>query len=343
MRPHLNKGNKGNCNFIRTALVKIVVFLLALTFVSLSLLSIQFLRIVLSPKMPASPFIVVAPTFYASTDASKDNRYALGLECCRKAAEHGVRLIFVDASHQHQVVCKAMVKEGTDSQGRMWVSVVPQTAEGKKGAALKEAIEVARKELAANFPSVAEQDTFIAFQEPEKVDMISFWKDITNHMQTTQSEIVVPRRDDNLFRQTYPIEQYHSENFANLYLDSLGKAVGFPSVDWTMGPIIFRTSLASYWLEYTEGDLWDVQIVPMIRAWRHLQSQKRDDKGNEVHVSSYNVNFHHPASMKQGEEGLSTWSEKRLFQLNVLFEKVGGELKKLSQLMSQTQAAQQIA
>jgi hypothetical protein len=160
-------------------------------------------------------------------------------------------------------------------------------------------------------------------------------------MQATQSEIIVPRRENTLFRHTYPIEQYHSENFANLYLDSLGTAAGFPSVDWTMGPIIFRTSLASFWLAYTEGDLWDVQIVPMIRAWRHLRSQKRDDKSNEV--SSYQVDFHHPAAMKQEEEGISNWSEKRLFQLNVLFEKVGGELKKLPQLMSQIQAVQQIA
>jgi hypothetical protein len=166
--------------------------------------------------------------------------------------------------------------------------------------------------------------------------MISFWKDITTHMESTSAEIIVPRRDDSLFRRTYPMEQYHSENFANLYLDSLGKAAGFPSIDWTMGPIIFRTSLASFWLDYMEGDLWDVQIVPMIRAWRHLRSQRGNDN-NSNDVASYQVAFHHPASMKEEEEGLSSWSEKRLFQLNVLFEKVGGELKELPQL-SQTQA-----
>jgi hypothetical protein len=85
--------------------------------------------------MPVPPLIVVAPTFYASTDASNDTRYALGLESCREAAEHGVPLIFVDASPRHHIVRDAMIKEGTDSHGQTLVRVVPQTAEGKKGAA----------------------------------------------------------------------------------------------------------------------------------------------------------------------------------------------------------------
>ena len=45
------------------------------------------------------------------------------------------------------------------------------------------------------------------------------------------------------------MEQYHSEHFANLHLDALGRAVGLPALDWTFGPVAFRASMARHWLQ----------------------------------------------------------------------------------------------
>lgn len=250
-----------------------------------------------SPAADRNHLIVVAPTFYPSLD---DPRLALGLACCRAAARHNVRLILVDGSPEG---VRARLRQQGGAQ------VFAQQSQGKKGAALREAIQHAVDALRDTAGGI------VAFQEPEKVDMIHQWRALATHMMDTQADICVPRRSDESFKQTYPIEQYHSENFANLHLDALAAKVGFPSIDWTMGPIAFRKERAPTWLEY-DGDLWDAQIVPMVRAQRRKNAK----------VVSFAVDFHHPPSMKQQEEGMPEWSSKRLFQLNNLFEIVGKEL-----------------
>jgi hypothetical protein len=257
---------------------------------------------------PASttPLIVVAPTFYATKD---DIRYELGLETCREAAKHQIRLILVDASSLESIQAELLQNGTATNNGQEFVRVAQQTYQGKKGAALREAISLAYEELAG-------KEGFIAFQEPEKTDMIRNWKDVVSFMEQSQADVCVPKRADALFKATYPIEQYHSENFANCYLDSLGSLCGLPSIDWTMGPLVFRSRYVQHWLD-CKGDLWDAQLLPMIRAYR----------SDGAKIMSYEVDFRHPARMKQEEEGAHRWSEKRLMQLNFLFEKVGEELK----------------
>jgi hypothetical protein len=104
--------------------------------------------------------------------------------------------------------------------------------------------------------------------------------------------------------------------FANLYLDSLGKQIGMPSIDWTMGPIVFRSELASLWTDYN-GDLWDAQLVPLVQAFQQRKAK----------IVSCEIDYCHPMEMKQEEEGSSQWGKKRLLQLIYLFEKVGGQLE----------------
>mmetsp|Transcript_133403 Transcript_133403/g.198336 ORF Transcript_133403/g.198336 Transcript_133403/m.198336 type:complete len:262 (+) Transcript_133403:149-934(+) len=249
--------------------------------------------------------VVVAPTFYPSVD---DLRYLLGAEACRQAAEQKISLLLIDASPLEQV------KHGLEDAGKPFVRVVQQKWEGKKGVALREAIHVAFKEL-----SKSEDDSVIAFMELEKVDMFRHWNPLVQHMVDTNSDVTVPRRADASFRTTYPIEQYFSENFVNLYLDSLGREIGLAPIDWTMGPVAFRSKFANHWLEY-EGDLWDVQLVPLVNA--HSIGAK---------VSSFKVDYQHPPTMKEQEEGSALWGEKRLYQINVLKDTVGARMKKIAQ------------
>lgn len=248
--------------------------------------------------------IVVAPTFYATKD---DIRFELAKQCCREAAKAGIQLLLVDASPLDEIGRELAECGMIGSQ--KFVLVRSQSSKGKKGAALREGIALAAELL---------QDAggFIAFQEPEKIEMMSRWKEIVDFMIQEKADICNPRRATQSFIDTYPIEQWHSEQFANLYLDSLAHQVGFPSVDWTMGPIVLSTSFAGHWLHY-KGELWDAQIVPMVRAQRWHGAK----------VLSYEIDYKQPLAMKGEEEGVPKWTEKRLFQLNFLFEHVGNALK----------------
>lgn len=244
------------------------------------------------------PIIIVSPTFYPSLD---DKRCELGLEACKRAVAAGLRMLLVDASPPE--VHAALAATG--------VLVRKQTAKGRKGAALREAISAAVALLPA--------DGIICYQELEKVEMVSLQRGVADAIRASGAGVCVPRRQDKAFRESYPVDQYHSEHFANGYLDSLARPVGFPSVDWTFGPLALRASLAPHWLA-CNGELWDAQIVPMVEAARWA------GKG----VIEHPVHYTHPPEMKAEEEGVPKWSEKRLEQLNFLFLHVGGALKATS-------------
>ena len=286
-----------------------------------------------------SNFIVVAPTFYASRD---DPRFDLALQCCHAAARHNLQLLLVDASTDG-TVCQQLQDAAALGSGCYYHR--QQDTTGKKGAALREGIQHAYRKLlenaAARHPdeendATAEtvddnkdnnnkllRNAIIAFQEPEKVDLMRHWSAIVQHLlleHERRADICVPQRSETTFRATYPIEQYHAEHFANLHLNALAAANsnwGDIRLDWTFGPVAFRASLASHWLDYRQGELWDAQLVPLVRAAAQQQQAK---------VTSYEIDFHHPAVMKAQEEGMPQWSHKRLFQLNHLFDKVGSEL-----------------
>lgn len=245
----------------------------------------------------ATHYVVCSPTFYPNL---QDVRLQLGLDACRQAKNHGVPLLLIDASPPD--VKAALLEAGA-------TAVIPQTFKGRKGAALRECIHVAR--------SVLDDDGVIAFQELEKVDMIAQQRSVAQELWRSGLDVIVPKRADDAFKATYPIEQYHQEKFANLYLDSLGVAAGLPDgIDWTMGPVALRATMAKHWLN-DDGELWDAQIVPYVRAARWHGAK----------VGSIELEYHHPPSMKAEEEGVAVWGEKRLMQLNFLFKYIAGAIK----------------
>ena len=149
--------------------------------------------------------------------------------------------------------------------------------------------------------------------------MFRHWHAIAKYFDATKSDVVMPRRSDASFQRTYPIEQYHSEMFGNMYLNSLGSKIGLPNdIDWTMGPVAFRCHQAHHWIDY-DGAMWDAQLVPLVRA--HNAGAK---------VSSAEIDYEHPATMKEQEQGEPIWNEKRLMQLNFLQDTVAKALKESS-------------
>ena len=146
--------------------------------------------------------------------------------------------------------------------------------------------------------------------------MLANQPQVVAHLIRTGSDVCVPRRADAAFKQSYPSEQYHAETFANLHLNTLGVAAGLPGgIDWTFGPVAFRARMASHWLQFG-GELWDAQIVPFVKAARWHGAK----------ITSFEIEYSHPPEMKEDEEGVAEWGEKRLGQLNFLFRQVGGAI-----------------
>ncbi|KAL9191591.1 hypothetical protein ACHAXT_001297 [Thalassiosira profunda] len=245
---------------------------------------------------------VVTTTYYPDL---ADVRFGIALELCRLARQYKVHLIVVDDSPQHDAVREQFQEAGTAEYVR------------GKGGALRQAIERAAA-MVREDGRLNPRRAVICFTEPEKVDLINHIHRIAAPILDGSTDVVIPRRNDALFKRTYPIEQYHSESFGNLHFDLLAKqfegfrAEGAATLDWLFGPFALKASLAEHWLDY-EGTSWDAQIVPYVRGVRQ----------EKWRIRSVEVAFEHPRAMKEQEEGYPAWMKKRLHQLNLLFDLLG--------------------
>lgn len=237
---------------------------------------------------------LVAVTFFRDTS---EPRFRLTARTCHDAASRGVQMVVIDASDPAI----------TDELRTTGVHVVRQQAAGKKGVALREGIAEAAR--------MAGSSGIIGFFEPEKLGMVGFMLDAAAYLRQERLDVVVPRREPELFGLKYPAEQFHQESFTNLYLDALAAPHGFPrGLDWTFGPVLFDARLAHHWLEF-DGPLWDAQVIPYVRAVvRH-----------GARIGSFEVPYAHPKQMKQEEEGKHQWAQKRYEQLHLWVTILPGE------------------
>ncbi|KAL3770454.1 hypothetical protein ACHAW5_001208 [Stephanodiscus triporus] len=261
--------------------------------------------------------VTVTVTYYPDIH---DVRFQLALELCRLASRHKITLFIVDDSPD------ATVRENLQ-RGSEYVHVFQQDRDqyAGKGGALRQAIKMAKSRLDEdnNFPHEAGAsfvDTAICFTEPEKVDLMNHIHAIVGPILAGTADVTVPSRNDELFRETYPTEQYHSESFGNMHFDLLAKHFegfrrdGARKLDWLFGPFALHSRLAGSWLSY-DGNSWDAQMVPYVRGVRT----------HNWRITSVPVNFRHPKEMKEQEEGDPVWTTKRLKQLNVLFDLLGAK------------------
>ena len=218
----------------------------------------------------AQKIVVVTTTYYPDAE---DVRFALALELCRLARRRRVRLVLVDGSPRHDAVREALERAGT----AVYAHVVRQDADDfpGKGGALRQAIRHATALLRAGD---AADDAVICFAEPEKVNLMNHVAAVAKPIFDGSADVVVPRRSEELFRQTYPIEQYHSESFGNRHFDLLArqhaKQPAGGALDWLFGPVAFKAGLAEGWLGYG-GTSWDAQVCKSNKATqphRHFAS-----------------------------------------------------------------------
>lgn len=265
----------------------------------------------------SSRTFVVTTTYYPDLD---DIRFHLAIKLCKLAQLHKIHLIIVDGSPDHESVADQFQQAGTAEY--VHVHLQDKTEFSGKGGGLRQAIQHATNLIQDSNKQRgnALNDAVICFTEPEKVDMMNHMIEIAKPILGGVTDVVVPTRNDAFFKQTYPIEQYHSENFGNLHFDILAnqfegfRREGAEKLDWHFGPFAFKASLAASWLNY-EGTSWDAQMIPYVRG-------VRDENWR---ILSVMVNFRHRKEMKEQEEGHPDWTKKRLMQLNILFDLLGDE------------------
>eukprot|EP00957_Ditylum_brightwellii_P031681 2402752-Ditylum_brightwellii.AAC.1 len=207
----------------------------------------------LKPKQHTKPIIDIVLFTTTYFDSPTDLRCRIAQSTLRNLNKFNIPTIVVDASPPSSGVYEAL--QATDD-GKGMIQVHKQVKNGGgKGVALREAMT-----HALQLPGVT-QNTWLCFQEPEKTHMAYHWNQIFRNLpiDLKNSGIVIPKRTEKLFQETYPIEQFHEEMFGNMYLDTVAQAalsssssssINLPPIDWLFGPFALRAKHAPLWLSY---------------------------------------------------------------------------------------------
>ena len=238
---------------------------------------------------------LIVPTKYKTLE---DFRFKLFLKTLKTVLNHIYikKFIIVDSSEKK---VSDYLKNIKDER----IVVLEQEDQTQlKGGSIREGI----KYVVENFGEYA----IMAFQEPEKDNMIYHYEDILRKHKHRGAFICNPRRMS-ISWESYPKEQYFSENFMNMYFT---KMTGI-DVDWSFGPVILTGSVAKYWLE-EDGKLWDAQIVPIVKAF-----------SNNVNIIDEPVCFHYPEEQKELEENNMEYIKKRKYQMDYMIEKMTNKIE----------------
>lgn len=293
------------------------------------------------------PIIAICTTMYQDLN---EIRCQLALRFARKAKQYGITALFVDTSADESIRV---------AMGEAGASVIEENAAAEKGKGVSyrfgirhvlqnvdKYIDFSNTETSnrnGNQPQ-SHPEYYICITEPEKADMPRCLVENAQRILNSSASILIPFRTDIGF-DTLPIEQRHSEKFANLYLRTIVNNLASKSnprlnnsanvstyvesdilsassittlaqMDWYFGPVLFRSSVGHYWAEYN-GRMWDAQIVPYINAWTV-----------GVVIENLIVDFKYEPEQKLDEEGSEFYVKKRLLQLNSVIPILTDELAK---------------
>jgi len=172
---------------------------------------------------------------------------------------------------------------------------------GSRGGAIREGIQHCLQHMEP-------RGGVVLWQEPEKVDLVRWYRTIARPLWHSEAHIVVPVRQAKAFQETYPKEQYHAESYGNLMVNAFAAKRGLTaSLDWFFGPVAFLSDKAPHWLEY-QGTAWDAQMVPILHAYLKEGAK----------ILGVEIDYRHSPLMKAQEDGDTVFGEKRLMQLNLL-------------------------
>ena len=247
-------------------------------------------------KRRMSSLVVVGCTYY---DLAQDQeKLRAAKQSCLALAHAKTPTVIVDGSKKH-----ARIKE---ILGNEFVHVFQQVSKGAKGAALQEGLERVRDQYVSH--------QFVAFMELEKNDLVKDLPALVQHMVPHANSLCLPTRNASLFHTHYPHAQFHSEMFGNMMINShLRHVAPTLEIDWFFGPVVLSRGLLEYWCEYSKGDSWDVQLVPITTI---LQTRP------DVVILTPEVGFVHDEAIARKENEAGDFG-KRFRQLTLLVGMMG--------------------
>lgn len=242
----------------------------------------------------------------------------LALEFCQKATSLGYHVVCSDAKGAKTFRNKLKQIPGL---------IISQRKEHKRSPAKRHAYKIA-----ANIPGVK----VIIGTEPEKVSLIDSVEKITKPLLENKTDIVVMKRNNKLFKQTYPSYMYQSEIEGNkLYNEFLELYKLMPKnstdLDMFFGPRAFRNEKKILKLfmkkhqlkvgklalpsEYFDPEqLSNTSFFPIVEALK-----------KKLRTSCVEIPFKYPTLQKQNEQAgnLEFFEEKRKAQrLSLILELV---------------------
>lgn len=239
----------------------------------------------------------------------------IGLEFINKAKESGYKVVVADADSRRtfqQVLSK--IKDIKLLKRR---SVDPTKS----------------KQKAIRFASKIPGVKIIVMTEPEKLSLVEKCMPlIVNPILENKVDIVIPKRDEELFEKTYPKYQYDSEVEANTFYNEALKANGLldyeQNLDIFFGPRVFRNERKilslftrgyhfnlkkSILLHYfNPGAYSETLFFPIVLALKR-----------KIRVSSVTVPFFYPVNQKENEEKLARdffIGKRKAQRINILIE-----------------------
>jgi nucleoside-diphosphate-sugar epimerase len=260
--------------------------------------------------------ILIAPSMYPNLS---DARFELAVAFLNEVKKHKLQIIICDDSplHNREEIKKTFIEAG----GRgVEMTYFPHGMTGKKGQSIRHALSIAMMKRQSITTSTQQRRWAVVFTELEKVHFVQFVQTVVMPILNGQCDIVYPRREENLFRLTYAIEQYHMEMFGTLHLNQLFKrATGdehAPFYDFLFGPIAWEgTRVSPFYLKY-QGELWDAQMVPAVHALQEMGAR----------WMSVTIPYRHHELQRQQEEGSPEMCEKRVLQYRLIMDTLGRSL-----------------
>lgn len=193
---------------------------------------------------------------------------------------------------------------------RNWGAYVENEVPGTMGAGRRQAMAAAQR--------LAGPDGVVGWFEPEKLGLVPLVRELIAPILRGEADLVIPRRDPELFQRYYPPVQVEAELEGNAFVAEL---LGF---DWDLwfGPRIWGPRAIGHMLDYDGeyGDRWDSIFVPVIRAMADT----------ELRIISVVVNYRHPPEQTEVERDDPKMTGRRFEdQLGSLKHAIGAEVKRL--------------
>ncbi len=239
----------------------------------------------------------------------------LAMKTLNKATEQGFQVTVVD-NPESSPAFKAKLDELRESNE---LYVYQENAESTMSAGRRQALRET-----SNFPGVKT----IAWIEPEKTSMVDSLLIAAQPIVSGEAHIVVPQRNPEIFRRTYPDFQVEYEERANERYNNLLKRTGLrsqeaPPLDAWFGPRLLRNDpkvLEHFMLEHTfageERQTFDGINPELWPDTLFLSLPSALNAG--LTVQSVPVDYYHPAEQTASENNNPAMEKKRQLQYKTI-------------------------